>query len=763
MPRVAPLQANFNSGEVSSLVYGRADAARYKQAVARCLNYLPVIQGPLTRRPGSYYIADAKFNATPARLAKFKFSTVLSYVLEFGELYVRFYRSDGQILSGGIPYEIATPYAAADVAELTFVQKANVIYVLHPQYAPIKLLRAGDTSWSYQTVTFLDGPYLPTNTTAITVTPSAASGAITLTASSGIFASTDVGRLFRIRESTTWTDCRITAFTSSTVVSALVLGTGMPATGAVTTWRLGLWSVTTGYPAAGCFHEDRLVLVGGNTALPQRIDFSNSGDYENFAPSAADGTIVDSNAIGANLNSDDVNEVFWVVSDEKGLLAGTSAGEWAVTSVGGVLTPTDIGAKQATRYGSARVQPEQVGKSTFFIQEGGRKAREMGYDFNVSGFRCPDRTLLSEHITGLQGIKYLAYQKTPHSVLWAVRNDGVLATMTYDYEDNNLVIGWARQIIGNYSGDGLIGVGEQAVVESIAVIPSDDGSNEEEVWLLVNRQAGNPFGPDLGNNRTIEVLTKFFEDGDDPRDAFFVDCGLTYNSPLSVTGITYDPAYTLITSVAHGFSNGDTVLLEDLGSTNSQLEGFKGVINSVTADTFRVAGGFSGSYLYPGVVRKCVSVLGGLDHLEGSLVDILADGALQPPKQVISGQVSISFKASRIHVGLNIVAQMQQLRLEAGAADGTSFGKTRRANRIGVMLRNTGGMKFGYDFEELDEMIFRTTGDEVGQAVPLFSGIQSEEAGAGYDMDNRLCLEQSVPLPGTILAIMPQMETQDRS
>ena len=72
------------------------------------------------------------------------------------------------------------------------------------------------------------------------------------------------------------------------------MGPNASAGTATINWRLGVWSITTGFPGAVCFNEDRFVF-GGPTNYPQRVDGSNSGEYENFAPTNAAGTVGDAN------------------------------------------------------------------------------------------------------------------------------------------------------------------------------------------------------------------------------------------------------------------------------------------------------------------------------------------------------------------------------------------------------------------------------------------------------------------------------------
>jgi hypothetical protein len=779
--RASPAQYDFRSGEISPLCQARANDPKYKSGLKKCFNYLPLIQGPKARKPGSYYVASAKNQALAARLQPFKFSATDACVLEFGDIYVRFFKDDGQILSGGVPYEVVTPYLYTEVFDLQFVPTANTIYILHPSHAPRKLTRVTDTSWTLTTVSFLDGPYYNANTTGTTLTLSSATpgSGITLTASSatGInggsgFLTTDVGRQVRLKCGSTWVWYTITSRTNNVSVQGILQSSG-GSTAATATWRLGFWSDTTGYPACGVFHQDRLVLGGGNVDFPQRIDMSNTGDYENFAPTDSAGTVSSSSAIAATLRSNDVNSLYWFVSDEKGLLAGTSGGEWWLTSVASAISPTDIDAKQVTRYGSEEaVAPAEVGKSVMFVQQGGRILREMNYNFFVSGFRSPNRTTFSEHITQT-GIVQMAYQKAPYSILYCLRTDGNIAAMTYEHdeEQNELMIGWAELEMANFSSDGLGGVGDKSLIESIAVIPSVDGDHDE-LWLLVNRIAGNPFGGDGGNHRYIERFATFFNETDDTRDAFFVDSGLTYDDPLVLSNSSWSGSgpYTItITVTAHGYSNGDTVRLSGFTKSTADyvlLEEKTFTISNVTTDTFDITGfATSGStFLYAATCRKCVNTVSGLDHLDGNTVAILADGAVMPPVVVSGGEVSLpgNLKASRIHAGLPYNSRGQLLRQEAGSADGTSFGKNRRTHRVAFDIFRTLGLEIGADFDHLDLVPLRENADDMGVGVPLFTGVFTHELDLDYDFDNALCWQQSQPVPGIIRGVYPILETQDR-
>lgn len=835
MPKVSPLQSSFSGGEFSPLLYGRVDSDRYKTALKTCLNYYPTIQGGLTRRPGTMFMAELKDSSKKARLKRFEFSTTQAYMLEFGHNYIRFYKNNAPITfankiitgataanpvvvtsvahgfangdkiridnvsgmtqlnnreftvagvtantfqlsgingtafnaytSGGTAaqiVEVTSTYTESEVFGLKFTQSADVLYIAHPNHIPRKLSRTSHTAWSLTNIDFLDGPYFSTNSTTTTFASTGTTGAQTITASSivGInggvgFLATDVGRFIRMKH-TNWGWAIITAFTSTTQV-VVSIQAAFGATTATTAWRMGLWSDTTGYPSAVVFHEDRLFFSGASGS-PQRFDGSKSSDYENFAPTAIDGTVAADNAVGSSLNANDVNATRWMTSDEKGLLSGTNGGEWVIraSSQNEALSPTNISAKRATSYGSEDIQPVQVGKSTFFVQRAGRALRELSYFYDVDGFRATDLTQLSEHITQ-SGLVQLAYQKTPQSFVWCVRNDGVLTAVTYDRDVDSLKVGWHRHVIGGVSDAG----GSAAIVESVETIPSADGSREE-AWIIVKRYINGSV------KRYVEYITKIFEDVDAQRDAFFVDGGLTYDNPKIITGITAaNPV--VVTSNAHGFSNGDKIIITDvLGMANVNSNTY--LVANQAANTFElhdldgsvINGTSFVPYVSGGEVRKLVTTVSGLNHMEGQTVTILGDGAVQPEEVVLKGIVTLSEKAATVHIGLKYNSDGEMLRLEAGAADGTALGKTRRTHRVGMLLHRTLGMALGPDFSNLDTITFRTTSDALTRAPGLFSGIISETVEFDYDTENNICWRQSQPLPSTILAVMPQLVTQDR-
>ena len=421
---------------------GRTDFAKYFSAASRIENFVVLPHGPITRRPGTYFVSEVKTSSAKTRLVAFTFSTTQTYILEFGNQYIRFYKDDGQITSGGSAYEISTPYTTAQLFDLKFAQSADVMYICNENHSVRKLSRTGHTSWTLSEVEFTNGPYLDSNTTSTTMTPSATTGSsITITASAATFVSADVNRLIKFSNG----NAKITAFGSTTSVTAEVKS-DFDNTNAVSNWSLGAFSSVTGHPRCVSFFEQRLVFAG-TSQQPQTMFFSKSGDYENMTSGSND-----DNAMVYTIASNQVNAI-QAMKATRTLIVMTTGGEYAVSSGAAqdAITPTNINIRKQSNYGSSGVDALSIGNATIFLQRAKRKIRELAYNFDTDGYTAPDLTILADHISN-SGIIDMSYQQEPYSIVWCVRNDGVMSGLTYNRLEN--VVAWHRHIFGGKSDTG---------------------------------------------------------------------------------------------------------------------------------------------------------------------------------------------------------------------------------------------------------------------------------------------------------------------
>ena len=77
---------------------GRTDFAKYFNGATNIENFVVLPHGPITRRPGTYFVSEIKTSSQKTRLIPFTFSTEQTYILEFGNQYIRFFKDSGQIV-----------------------------------------------------------------------------------------------------------------------------------------------------------------------------------------------------------------------------------------------------------------------------------------------------------------------------------------------------------------------------------------------------------------------------------------------------------------------------------------------------------------------------------------------------------------------------------------------------------------------------------------------------------------------------------------
>ena len=538
MARVAAQLTNFTGGELSPRLDGRNDLTKYSSGCKTLENFIVYPHGAAARRPGTTFIAEVKNHNQKGRLIPFEFSTTQTYILEFGNQFIRIYKDQGQVQSGGSAVEVATPYLEAELFQIKFAQSADVMYITHPNHATRKLSRTSHTSWTLTEVNFTNGPFQDTNVSTTTLTPSGTTGSVTITASASTFVSTDVNRLVRIGDGI----AKITAFTSATVVTATT-STDFANTNASTDFSLGAFSTTTGFPSCVTFFEQRLVFAG-TTNQPQTIFFSKSGDYENMDANIG-GTVADDDAMIYTIASNQVNAIRFMTATRT-LIIGTAGGEFTVSGGGtdSAITPTNILIKKQSNHGAANVDAIAVGNATLFLQRAKRKIRELAYNFDVDGYLAPDMTILAEHVTE-GGITQMAYQQEPNQIIYAVRGDGELIGLTYQREQQ--VTAWHRHVFGGVFGSG------KAVCESVAVIPTDD--TEYEVYVIIKRTING------ATKRYIEVLNTFDFTTTDNTTFNFLDSQLSYSgsSTTTLSGLSHLEGQT-VSILADGATHPDKVV-----------------------------------------------------------------------------------------------------------------------------------------------------------------------------------------------------------
>ena len=828
----------FNAGEVSPLFEARTGFAKYDNACRTLQNMLVLTQGPVTRRPGTKYIAEVKTSADYCRLIPFEYSKTDTYILEFGDLYLRVYRNGGQVLDGASPYELVTVFTDDELFNIQYVQSANIMYLVHADHPPQVLTRTGHTAWTIAEYAYTGGPFSAENETTTTIAPSAVTGAVTLTASVATFnvaghpdslwrirhrvasasvsgtldddessATLPIGGAFDFTTKGTWTgtvtlernengagweptlgfkasvnddnidysdtelDADVlyratmsgyvsgdatynlsaasyihTGIVDVTAVATTVSASGtvvtdLASTDATTTWSEPAWSDYRGWSETVEFHEQRLVF-GGNASYPQTVWFSKTGDENHTV--MTEGTI-DDDAFIYDLPGQ--NPIQWMLSQDY-LMIGTLGGTGRLGNENTALTPSTPDYKTQSRPGSAYIQAVRAGDSTLYVERGGERVREIAYSLERDRFVAPDMNILAEHIAD-GGIVDIAYQARPDSILWCVRNDGTLLSLTYRREQE--VIAWARHTTG---ASGLF--------ESVAVIPS---TGEDEVWVVVARTI---------DGSTVRYVEQFQprDWGTDQADCYYVDSGLSFDggSSVTITNITQaNPAVVTVSSWptdgdGTNLADGDQVRILSVVGMTEVNDNVYTVDDADSVSTFSLddsasvgnitSTGFT-AYVSGGTVQRVEKDFSGLTHLEGEEVTVFAGGGYLGTGNVTSGIVSVSEWVNTAHVGKEYTSILETMPIAFDARGSSIAPRLKKIASFTADVFETLGFYYGLDADNLTEMPEINSDSD---PVPVYTGFKECNFPYGHQLKAVVYIQETRPIPLTIRALYPDLE-----
>lgn len=523
-------QPSFTAGVLSPSLWARVDLSKYGSGLKTALNLIIHPHGGASNRPGLEFVREVKNSANFARLIPFQFNTEQSYELEFGDGYFRVFRDGGLVVSGGSPYEVATPYLHTDLDELVFIQEADVMYITHPKYAPRKLARLADDNWTLTVMTFAPSISPPSGVAATRLVGAAAvtyayrvsavsdaTGEESL-ASGSVTVSNDLsvaGNKNRISWSARAGAGRYIVYKEDNGVYGYIGGTSgltfddeniVPDLADTPQTARNPFSGVGNYPRCATFIEQRLAFASTEIE-PQAVWMSQSANYENFGYSQPSKP---SDAVTFRIKARQVNEIRSMLAT-KGLMVLTSGAEWIITggSQSDAITPASIKIDNQGYRGAAKVQPIVVGNTVLFAQDRGGVVRDFSYQFADDAYVGKDLTILARHLFRNKNIKAWAFAQAPHSLCWVIMDDGSLVSLTYMKEHD--VWAWTHHDSG-----------ADAYFEDVSVIAE---GNEDVPYFIVRRTINGQ------TKRYIERLhTREFEVVE---DAFFVDCGLTYDGPAA--------------------------------------------------------------------------------------------------------------------------------------------------------------------------------------------------------------------------------------
>lgn len=453
------IQTNFRGGEIDPKLKGLTETGRYKGGLDTCLNAYIGITGFVSRRPGTEFVSDS--GDLDVKFIPFKiFRTDLSspklqdYLVEFrSDNTVHFYTEGAYISSSSI----ASPLIDGDVSLIRYEQFDNVLYLVHPDFAPTRLIRTSDTSWTFDDINFIMD--LSDSVSGADITRSGSTVRVRL----GLHGY-KIGWAIKIVNADQSEYNGEFVITDIDPVSLYYEITGTPsspATGIQISVRRVYWS-TLGYPSAITFFEQRLLLSGVATS-PQTVFGSESGNISNMRADVGDSDpfeFVLQAATSAIIHLSAIDKIFVSTRDKELSLEG---------GVAEPLTPTNVVIKEKGRRGTIdNVRPLIINEEVIFPTRHSIKLRALSYQFEKDKFDSPDLSIYSGHLSAL-GIKDMAYQDEPNSIIWIITDTGKLLSLTLDRDEE--IIAWA-----SHTTDGLF--------KNVEVISYQ---SKYQVWVAVER------------------------------------------------------------------------------------------------------------------------------------------------------------------------------------------------------------------------------------------------------------------------------------
>lgn len=725
-------RATFSAGELDPALHARKDLSRNQAGLKACENYVVMVEGGATRAPGTRFVLPLKDESQVGKLLPFEFSVDDNYMLAFNAGTMRVHRDGGVVvdpLNPANPYELAVPFTAADLPNLRWAQTGDVIFIAWGKQ-PKVLTRVDHDNWTIADYVNVRGPVEPQNTdTARTISASAATGTVTLTANTPTFLAGHVGSIWRLDEANlanvpTWKGnenglsagqlrrnagkvysvvsgsdagpnppthdegdvlsggvnvvwryehsgfghVKITNVASPTSATATVIGklpSDVVGPNATYRWYEAAWSDVKGWPKQVRLADSSLIWADGN-----RFWRTKATDLYDFEISTEDDS-----AIATRIFSQDgkLVDIQWILNAGIVVL-GTRSGEWIVR--GGAdpfapLTLVNIRLIPDGTEGSASHIPQPVDGGAVFIGRSGDRLHFAQFDRVAEKIQTEELTLYARNI--LRGrAKVLAYQRDPHRVVWIATQAGELIAITFRPDQE--VMGWSRHPDPN------------GIVEDLGVMASPD-AGYSQLWQIVRRTI------DGQTRRYVEVMAPFFQ-------------------PL-------DRA------------------------------------NPTAAGAWMVRSGLR----YQGAATKTISNLG---HLEGEEVAVMTNGVQHPRRIVEGGQIELAYEATEVLVGLPIRGRLRTLSIETAIDGSTTKGTKKRADSVLLeRLFGAGGMLSANDGE--GERLTLTGGTMPSGPQPLETASRPVTVECHIEDFLEIELVNDTVYPDTILGLSPHVRfVEDR-
>ena len=566
-------------------------------------------------------------------------------------------------------------------------------------------------------------------------------------------------------------------------------------------WRMGILGGDNKWPSAIEIHQQRLV-VAASLQYPTTIWLSEAGDFLSFAPDSKIGVstgtsdsigqtimgeqILDNNAISLTIDSDTVDEIYWIEEGKK-LAIGTSGGIFNLygSETSYTITPTNFSLIRDTSWEAADIKPARVGNAMIYVQFNRRKLRVLTFSGEDVQYESSEISYQADELVGKE-VKELVYQKQPHSLTWCRLKDGTLASLSY--EDTMPVVGWGHHTIGGTHSSNLVESSDSNIAvtnftgsgdtQTATITITNYSSLDSNDYFILSDKYGNTKTFNCGgsgssgtnhntwmlhanNNTTADnIYTMLNEAGNEAwtvenpaenvvtitRDKNIYDNHAKVESMAVIPHDGRDQLWLIVKRDIHGSTVRYVEFLEKFyepSETDQELAHF------VDCGLYKTASSFTTAQFA---------------HLKDETIRILGDGAVQNDVTVgtdTNGTVTIGSAVTKLVGGLPYDSHVVLLTPKQ-AVDGSLFVVGRdRVVKAHLSLHDSLGVKIGLSSmttSEMEEFIFRLTADPLNTKVPLFTGTKTANIMSRSLDEESIKIVCDQPFPVTLVALVSEHE-----
>ena len=756
MARVAVQLTNFTGGELSPRLDGRNDLAKYSSGCKTLQNMVVYPHGSAARRPGTTFVAEVKTSSAKTRLIPFEFSTTQTYILEFGNQYIRFYKDSGAILESnktitgitkanpGVVTSTAHGYSNGDTVVIS-----GVVGMTEVNGKRFKVANVAANTFELQTI---DGTNVNTSSYTTYSSGGVANRVYTLTTTyltADLFQlkyaqSADVMYIchpdYPVRKlsrtgHTSWTitdvdfsdgpylDDNIT--TTTFTMSAHTVGTGRTLTASATTGindNTGFQSIDIGRLIRFKTGYGKITAITSTTVVT--IDILQDMTSSTASTDWALGAFSEYTGYPSCVTFYEQRLVFAGTTEQPQTLFFSRSGDYENMheNRGGTVAADDAMIYTIASNQVNVIQSLKATRTLIILTSGG--------EFTLNS----DSTGTAVSPTNINIKKQSNYGASSIDAL-SVGN----ATLFVQRAKRKV-----RELAYNFDTDGYVAPDMTILAEDITLNGLDELTYQQEPHSIIWGIRGDGVLVGLTYQRSEQVVAWHQHK---LGGSFGATAHGIVESVISISGNSYnrtdeDQIWVIVKRTINGTTRRYVEYFTPF-QFDSSLTQFQFVDSALS---------YSGS---------ATSTLTGLDHLNTQTVRVIANGATHPDKTVSSGSITLDRTTTAAKVGLAYTSTLQTMRLDVGSQDGTSQGKTKRIFDVTLRFYETVGAKVGPDLNNLEEIPFRSSAASMDVAVPLFTGDKKIEFRGNFETDGYLFVVQDQALPMTLLSLYPRLITND--